>query len=362
VATIMPIKVAILLPSLDIGGAERLVLEELRVLSLNKQFYFEVHLVFEGGHLYQKLLELNITNHVWHAQHNPFSMLWTYWRIAVYLRKQRFTVLHCHLVYKIGVWVGVLARLSKIITTIHTARPLSRMDKAALNRSHLVLACGARVAEHLKCLAYPQRIKVLSNAICNPKRDIRLRIEAEKIYGLEKDQKIILSIGHLVYDKGYDILIEAFRVVSKKHPRALLLIAGEGPESARLNKQIRDASLQSSVRLLGLIRDAAPLYERADIYINSSRREGLPLTLLEASAYAKPIIATDVGGNNEIVINGITGLLVGQCNLDALAQALFCLLNNEKEAGQLARHAHELFKSDYQIEEHTQKLTLEYLV
>lgn len=356
-----PIKVAVLLPSLELGGAERLVLEEIAVLRNDGRFYLELHLLFQEGPLFGQFLALSVPARVWNARHgSAASILWACWRLARYLRIRGFSVVHCHLLYKLGTWVGVLARMRKIVTTIHTIKALTRTDMAGLNRNHEVLACGRQVSDYLERFLPPSRIKVLNNAIAVPERGSGLRIEADRAYGLEAGQKIILSAGRLIYDKGFDVLVEAFRIVAKDYPTSLLIIAGDGGEWERLERQIKASSLQANVRLLGPIRDMAPLYERADIYVNSSRREGLPMTLLEAMAYGKAIVAVNVGGNKDVIIDNVTGRLVERLESKLLADAIIELLGNVEKCMGLSREAAIFVKENFNIEKHCEDLSLVY--
>jgi len=100
------------------------------------------------------------------------------------------------------------------------------------------------------------------------------------------------------------------------------VLVGEGPEMPAVEQQVRSAGLQDAVRLLGLRHDVPELLAAADIFLLTSFSEGIPLTIIEAMAAGLPVIATRVGGVEEMVVEGATGLLVPSGNDQALAAAI----------------------------------------
>ncbi len=146
---------------------------------------------------------------------------------------------------------------------------------------------------------------------------------------LEVEQAFVwIAVGRLEPQKDYPNLIRAMRrVVSDAHSSTRLLIAGQGPLHEIIERQIADLELAKNVRLLGVRTDIPQLLNAADGFVLASAWEGLSIALLEAAATALPIVATDVGGNSEIVIDGETGFLVPPRNPDALAEAMLRLMN-----------------------------------
>ena len=353
-------KIAILLPSANVGGAERLILEELSFLINDHRFHFELHLVFEAGTLRDIFKKLGVSVHVWDAPHKSLRVILYYLKIVRYLRKEKFDILHVHLLYSIGPLVGLLAGL-RVLTTIHSDVHYGPLERFCMRRSDLVLGCGSQVIRNLGNFIPGRKLKLLNNAI----RPIALNTSQPKdtlsSMGLNGSNKIVLSIGRLMKVKGYDLLIEAFRRVLDKEPDAVLLIAGEGPDREKLEQQIKAAVLYKHVRLLGLVDNVNELLDLCDVYVNSSRWEGLPMTLLEAVAHKTPVVATDVGGNYEIVKNEETGLLVPPERADLLAEGILKILGDKIFADHLAEKAFELFEKNYSIEKHCSILASEYL-
>jgi len=139
------------------------------------------------------------------------------------------------------------------------------------------------------------------------------------------------------------------------------LIGGDGPDRKKLERQIIEAGMQKHIRLLGIVDDVDELFIISDIYVNSSRWEGLPVTLLEAMSRKKPVLATNVGGNGQVIKDGETGLLVPSGHPNMLAEGILKILRDNLWAAQLAERGYELFRKEYSIEKHCGTLVSEYL-
>jgi glycosyltransferase involved in cell wall biosynthesis len=136
----------------------------------------------------------------------------------------------------------------------------------------------------------------------------------------------IVSVGRLAEPKDFSTLIEA---VARLEPGAVRLrVLGDGPLRASLEAQIADRGVSAAVELVGEVADVRPYLGSSDVFVLSSRSEGMPLSVLEAMAAALPVVATAVGGLNEVVLDGETGLLVGAGSAEELANALTRLIGD----------------------------------
>src|SRR5262249_5591200 len=138
---------------------------------------------------------------------------------------------------------------------------------------------------------------------------------------------VVLAVGSLTPVKNHAGLVEAFARVTAALPEARLVIAGDGPLRAALQAQA-DALPGGRVALLGDRDDVPRLLAAADVFVLSSRSEGLSLSLVEAHGAGRACVATDVGGNGEVLVHGETGLLVPPGEPAALADALLALLRD----------------------------------
>jgi glycosyltransferase involved in cell wall biosynthesis len=148
--------------------------------------------------------------------------------------------------------------------------------------------------------------------------------------GVEDDEVLVLSVGHLREGKGHTLLVDAVGQLHRSgHGGALrLVIAGSGPEKENLERQASDLGIGDRVQLLGQRSDVPDLQAAADVHMMPSYSEGMPLAVLEAMLAGKPILATRVGGIPEALCDGESGLLVPPGDSGAIAQALRRLLED----------------------------------
>jgi glycosyltransferase involved in cell wall biosynthesis len=148
----------------------------------------------------------------------------------------------------------------------------------------------------------------------------RLRLRAD--LGAGPGDVLIGSVGSLRDVKRQALLVDAFADVARTRPDVRLAIVGEGPMREPLERQIDRLGLASRIRLPGATVEVRPLFDAFDVVAMSSLSEGLPNALIEAAAAGKPIVTTAAGGAVEVVIEGVTGLVVPVEDRDALAGAL----------------------------------------
>ncbi|MBJ31436.1 MAG: glycosyltransferase family 1 protein [Acidimicrobiaceae bacterium] len=152
------------------------------------------------------------------------------------------------------------------------------------------------------------------------------QMEARRHLGLPVDRPVVLFVGRLTVIKRVDRLLEAFERVLARAPRAVLAIAGEGDLADDVRRWA--APMGESVRLLGWQAEIATLYAAADLVVISSDNEGMPVTLIEAAMAGVPGVTTDVGSASEVVVHGVTGLVVA-ADSEALGEALAELVVDE---------------------------------
>jgi glycosyltransferase involved in cell wall biosynthesis len=135
-----------------------------------------------------------------------------------------------------------------------------------------------------------------------------------------------LAVGRFEIQKDYPIMLRAFARVHERVSRAVLLLVGRGSLQGETEALARELGLGASVWFLGVRDDIPELLNAADGYVMSSAWEGMPMVLLEATAAGLPIVATRVGGNQEVVCDGESGFLVPPRDADALALAMLRLM------------------------------------
>jgi glycosyltransferase involved in cell wall biosynthesis len=144
------------------------------------------------------------------------------------------------------------------------------------------------------------------------------------------DQPVAVSVARLSPEKDFPTLLQAVALVLRSVPDFRLRIVGEGGERPRLEQLIRELRIENHVTLVGASDDVPAELRRAGFYVASSRKEGVSLTLLEAMAVGLPIVTTNVGGNPEVVEDGVTGRLVPPGNPRELARAIVQMCDEQE--------------------------------
>lgn len=181
-----------------------------------------------------------------------------------------------------------------------------------------------------------------------------IRPRARQDLGLSDDDFAIVMVARLDPIKDHATALAAMAAVRSRCPHAKLLIAGDGPERAAIERRREELGLSAHVRLLGQRSDVDRLLAAADLFLLCSVSEGIPLTVIEAMGSARPVLATRVGGLAEVVISGQSGWLVEPSNSGALADAIVTLASDPTLRLRLANagqaRAHERFTERQMIE------------
>lgn len=145
----------------------------------------------------------------------------------------------------------------------------------------------------------------------------------------DSQSRMILSVGHLLENKGYHRAVEVAAKILPEHPDWQWIICGEGPERLRLEAMIREAGLERQMKLPGLVRNMDEMYRKAAMVVMTSEMEGLPMVLLEGKAYSLPLIAFDImTGPSDIIDDGVNGYLVVPFDTEEMASGIRRLMDD----------------------------------
>ena len=150
-------------------------------------------------------------------------------------------------------------------------------------------------------------------------------------YIKEENTKIVLAVGRLTYQKGFDMLLDAWIQVNKSMPDWTLKIVGEGEDRAKLTNFIKKNKLTDSVELVGNTDDVGQYYKEAEIFCLSSRFEGFPMVLLETLAFGLPIVSFDCDTGPAEVLEDTGSILVPQSDTNKLALSLIDLMSDNQQ-------------------------------
>ena len=168
----------------------------------------------------------------------------------------------------------------------------------------------------------------------------------------------LVSAGRLVPNKGFLGLVKVFSRIKKTHPKAQLVIVGDGPQESEIEDLLLEKGLVGSVRLMGsLTQDAlGAVIKAADLFVLNTAHEGLSHQLIEVMDLGTPIVTTDVGGNPELITNGINGFLVEYNNEEALKEAILRVLNHPESVERMTQSARARSK-DFAVDKNIDSLT-----
>ena len=173
--------------------------------------------------------------------------------------------------------------------------------------------------------------------------------------GFTDEQKIILCIGELNENKNQSVAIRMMTQIKERYPNALLLLAGNGPKQRFLEELIAELGLQNNVKLLGYVTNLQDYQHIIDIQVCCSKREGLPLNVVESMLSGNAIVATYNRGHRELIRNGENGYLVPQNAPNAMADKVLTLLEDENLKSKMETAAH-VFATKYGFSSITKEL------
>lgn len=268
-----------------------------------------------------------------------------------FLFKQDIKILHTH-DYKADFYASLATFNSDIkrVATIHpwlgvdhqiTAKFYATLDKQILRSFHRLVAISTEMHAQLVQYGLPiSKLVTIENGIdlCRFTLNIN-KNEARKQFRLPLGTTVIGTIGRLSEEKGHALLLRAAQLLVADFPDLTIMILGDGPLRQQLSKEVEALNLQKHVVFTGVCSDIPKALTAMDIFALPSFTEGLPMTLLEAMAARKPIVASAVGSIPRLIRNQENGLTVQPHDAQALYEALAYLIRQPAHASRFASKA-----------------------
>src|SRR4051812_25811871 len=352
------------LTNFNIGGTERQFVQLVQKIDPNR---FDLHVsCFERTGSFLPATEARgvpLTEYGIRRLYSP-STLRAQWQFARYLRENQIHIVHSYGFYP-NFFAVPAARLAGVPVVIASIRDTGevlehskrRAQKAACRLATHVLANADAVRDRLIEDGYNSgKISVIRNGII-PVQTERLERGGpiRREFGIPDDAPILLILSRLNALKGIPYLLGAMPAVLAKFPKTRLLIVGDGAQRQTLERQTESLGLKRAIIFTGFRMDVPNLLRETSISVLPSLSEGLSNVLIESMAAGIPTVATMVGGNFEVIRDGVTGFLVPPKSSAELSRAILLLLNDPEMAENMGKagilHIRQRFSIDRALHE-----------
>ena len=317
--------------SLNTGGLERFVIELMRTYSADVVAY--VVCLEEAGDLAANSEGTTVIA----LNEKPGLKLWAIYKIIQICKTNKIQLIHTHneAAHFYGSLAGVLTGLP-IVHTRHGRYAHNSSKKMLMNIFSSFLATAiVGVSEDvtnmlikMEKISFPKALTILNGVDIDQFSPRFASTITDKNNDINRNSIMIGIVARLVKVKDHSNLLKACHELKKSDVNFKLLIVGDGCERSRLENEVDTLGLRECVEFMGVRKDIASILRQLDIYVLSSISEGISLTLLEAMSCSLPVVATDVGGNSEVVIDGETGFIVPARHPELLATKILAMIND----------------------------------
>lgn len=353
---------------LDIGGTEQQILETVRRIDRSR---FEPYVCcFRHGRKAQEIESLGVP--VLHEPKRLKADPGLVLRLAALMRRERFDIVQTYL-WTANTWARFAARIAGVPCVVASERNVDIWEetyKRVIGRflarsTDRIIANSEAVRQYLLRRGGLPADKVVT--IYNGVNFDRFRTPCDPAIrraelGVADDVVLAGCVARIEPAKDHATLLQAFALIRDRVPRLHLVVIGGGSEQPRLERMAHELGIADRVHFTGFRTDAAEWLQTVDISVLSSVKEGLSNTILESMAAGKPVVATDVGGNAEVIVDGETGFLVRPRAPAELGEALARLASSPELMQSFGRagrkRADDLFSVRSMVE-HTERLYLD---
>jgi len=236
-----------------------------------------------------------------------------------------------------------------------------RLDLALMRRFDHLIAVSHATKEEMVAAGVPSGlIQVIHNAIdteawASHQTDATLREEL----GLGPAVPVIGYVGRIMPEKDLETWLRAAALVARQYPEAQFVLVGEGRDGVtlvQLQQLAVDLGIAERVHFPGYRASLLPVYATFDLFMMSSRREGLPNSILEAMAMSLPVVTTDVAGARELVVDGLTGYVLPQRDVEGLARAIMTLVGSTPCRQRMAQAGRERIEQEFSFLRRMQRI------
>lgn len=342
------------------GGVAVLIRNLVERFRWEPGIYLEVCFTQELGPIAEEIRAMGVKVHFL-AMNGGLDLL-KGWRLISLIRSNNFHVVDFHGIIPLVRVLIALSGVKGVIVDEHGAIQGDRMRGRSFHKyfhrvldrwtSRYVVVCKPSADDLIKHHHVdPAKITLVYNGvqIDRFKRSGRNSMNLRSRLGISDMTPIVGTVRGLIPKMGLDHLVEAARVLSDSGINAAYILVGEGPLRAALEAMVEQYGLKNSFYFLGTRRDIPELLREFDVFVLPSVWEGLPIAAIEGLAAGVPVVAYDVGGNREVVVDKVTGILVPHRDPGLFAQAIARILGDPQFRKQLAKNASSYAEENFDI-------------
>lgn len=343
---ISDLNILFILNNLNVAGGE---VSAVKVAKYLKGEGATISFLSQGGPMTKELNEMGIpTFEAPIDTKNPLRLRKGAREAVAILEKQQVNVLYCDgvaptmvayfLKNKLGKKPG--GNFPKVVTVNHGLAKLLyyKLSMPRLNKfsDHVITVCDFEKKKMVKHGLNPDLITIILNSIDLEQFDRTEQADIRAELNLPPDTFLAGYAGRLTPEKGGEYFVECAKIILEEVPEVRFVVAGDGSEKAALEELCVEYGIDDRVFFLGFRKDIHSVLGCYDLLIIPSKRELLPIVLLEAMSMRVPVVSTDVGGVNEALVDGETGMLVPPLKPELLAEKSIELIKNETLRNKMA--------------------------
>jgi glycosyltransferase involved in cell wall biosynthesis len=340
-----------------LGGGER------HVADLSNALTERGHQVFvalaPGSPLSEKLSHVPPQNIVTLRMRNALDVP-SALRLARFVREQKIEIVHAHLARDYPLASLAVRRDAQLVITRHVLFPLNRLHALTLTRVARAIAVSQAVARQLRAqrIVAEHKIQVIHNGINLKRFELPISDASREAVRrkLNLSRRLLVgTVGSLLPMKGHEAFVRAAALIASRRDDVDFVIIGDDDARhheyrLRLERLIAELNLDGRVHLASWPEELAHFYSALDVYVSASRTEAFGLSIVEAMANARAVVATATEGAREIIEDGATGLLVPIGEMEKLAEAIAALLSDTDERNRLGARAREEARRRFSLE------------